>query len=279
MVKVDDIMQKDVVYAEVPGNRREVMDIMQQHNVKAMPVVKKGTKEIVGVISQTDFLLNPDEDQIALIMTRDPIHISPDTTVKKLINLMMENKLRRLPVTKGKEIVGMVSIGDIIKAISRMSIKTPIKDLINTKIHVIWDGTPLSAIPNIMRLGKVRMLPCLDATGALSGIISDVDFIKESKIVSEEKSSSISSSSDKEWSWETSDMLLITKKKLKLPNKPVREYMTKNTITSNEFTSVSECASKMSRDHIDQMPVLDARGEMLGIIVDEKIVTAFQNQK
>ncbi len=278
-MKVEDIMQKDVVLAEVPGTRQEVMEIIQKYNLKAMPVVKKGTKEIVGVISQTYLLLNPDEDQIAMLMTRDPIQISPATSIKDLVNLMLEKKLRRLPVAQDKKVVGMISIGDVIKAISRMSIKTPIKDLINSKIHVIWEGTPLSVVPSIMRLGNIRMLPCLDDNGILSGIISDRDFIKESKIVSEEKSSSISSSSDKDWSWETSDILLITKKKLKLPNKPVRDVMTKNIITVNEFTSLSECASKMSRDKIDQMPVLDARGEILGMIDDETIVTAFQNKK
>ena len=273
-------MRKDVVYAEVPGNRKEVIDLMQEHGgIKAMPVVKKGTKEIAGVISQTDLFLKPEEEQIALLMSRDPIQISPDTSIKKLVNLMITKKLRRLPVTKGKEIVGMVSIGDVIKAISRMNIKTPIKDLVNTKIYVLWDGTPMSAIPSIMRLGEIRAIPCIDDDGVLSGIVSDVDFINESKIISEEKASSISSSSDKEWSWETSDTLLITKKKLKLPNKPVREVMTNKVITINEFTSVSECASRMFKHKIDQIPVLDAKGELIGMITDESIVTAFQNEK
>ncbi len=271
-------MQKDVVYAEVPGNREEVMELMQKYKMKALPVVKKGTKELVGVISQTDLLLKPDEDQVALLMSRDPIQLNPDMSVKQLINLMVEKQLRRLPVTKGKEVVGMVSISDIIKAVSRMNIKTPIKDLVTTKIHVIWEGVPLSAVPTIMRLGKVRTLPCIDDNGVLSGILSDLDFIKESKIVSEEKTSSISSASDKEWSWETSDMLLITKKKLKLPNKPVKEVMTKNVITINEFTSISECASRMYKYKLDQLPVLDAKGDLIGIIEDEKLVMAIQNE-
>ncbi|NVM27665.1 MAG: CBS domain-containing protein [Candidatus Helarchaeota archaeon] len=271
-------MKTDVVYAEVPGTRIDVMEIIRKTNVKAMPVVKKGTKEIVGVISQTDLLLNPDEDQIALLMSRDPIQINPNTSVKELVNLMIEKNLRRLPVTKGKEVVGMVSIADIIKAISRMNIKTPVKELINTNIHVVWEGTPLSAVPIIMRLSNIRAVPCIDDNGTLSGIISDVDFIKQSKIVSEEKSSSISSSSDKEWSWETSDILLITKKKLKLPNKPVREVMTKKVVTINEFTSVSECASRMRKHKIDQIPVLDAKGELIGMMEDQRLATAFQNK-
>lgn len=276
---MEEIMQKDVIYAEVPGNRQEVMKLMQKHGgMKALPVVKKGTKEIVGVISQTDLLLKLEEEQTALLMSRDPIQISPDTSIKELVNIMIHKQLRRLPVTKGKQIVGMVSIGDVIKAISRMNIKTPIKDLVNTKIHVIWEGVPLSAVPTIMRLGKIRTLTCIDDNGELSGIVADLDFIKESRIISEEKASSISSSSDKEWSWETSDMLLITKKKLKLPkNKLVKDVMTKNLITINEFTSVSKCASRMSKHKIDQIPVLDAKGELIGMIEDETIVTAFQN--
>ncbi len=278
-MNIQEIMQNDVLCAEVPGSRNEVMALLQENpRIKAMPVVKKGTKEIVGIISQTDLLLKPEEEQLALLMTRDPIQISPDTSVQELVHLMIEKKLRRLPVTKGKDVVGMVSIADVVKAISKMNIKTPIKDLITFKIHVIWEGAPLSAIPSIMRLAQTRTLPCIDDNGQLSGIITDLDFIQESKIVSEEKASSISGGSDKEWSWETSDMLLITKKKLKLPNKPVREVMTKNVITLNEFTSVSECASKMNKHSIDQIPVLDAKGELIGIIEDEKLITAFPNK-
>jgi CBS domain-containing protein len=278
-VKVEQIMEKEVISAEVPGTREDVMSLMQEYNIKAMPVVKKGTKELVGIISQTDLLLKPEENQLALLMSRDPIQISQTITVKELVKIMLEKNLRRLPVTQKKEVVGMVSMGDVIKAISRMNIKTPIKDLVNKKIQAIWDGAPLAVVPTIMRLAQVRTLPCIDANGALSGIISDLDFIKESKIVSEETASSISSSSDKEWSWETSDMLLITKKKLKLPDKPVKDVMTSNLITINEFTTVSECASRMFRNKIDQIPVLDAKGELIGLIEDQTLVTAFQNEK
>jgi CBS domain-containing protein len=83
-------------------------------------------------------------------------------------------------------------------------------------------------------------------------------------------------SSDKEWSWETSDILLITKKTIKLPNKPVSEVMTSAVITANEFSSISECANKMWKNHIDQIPVLDARGELIGMIEDEALISAFQ---
>jgi CBS domain-containing protein len=276
-VKVKEIMQSEAIYAEVPGNRKDVIELMQKQHVNAVLIVKKGTKELAGIISQADLLLHSDEEQIALIMKRDPLQIHPDDSVKELIHLMVEKKLRRIPVTEGKKAVGMVTIDDVIKAISRKNIKTPIKDLVNTKLCVIWDGTPISAVPMIMHLRKTRTLPCIDENGALSGILSEEDFMKETKIISEEKASSMSSHSDKDWSWETSDILLITKKKIKLPNKPVREVMTKNIITVNEFTSISECANKMWKDSIDQIPVLDARGDLLGMIEDEALMNAFQN--
>lgn len=276
-MKVKEIMATDVIYAEIPGNRKTVMELMQNHNLKALPVVKKGTKELAGIISQADLHRHPDEEQIALIMRRDPLQVHPEVSIKELIELMIENKLRRLPVTEGKKVVGMVSVDDIIKAISRKNIKLPIKDLVNTKLCLIWDGTPLSAVPAIMRLAKSRTIPCLDDNGDLSGIMSDVDFLKETKIISEEKAASMASYSDKDWSWETSDILLITKKKIKLPNKPVVEVMTKNIITANEFSSISECANKMYKNHIDQIPVLDARGELIGMIEDEALIKAFQD--
>jgi CBS domain-containing protein len=277
LVKVRDIMQSEVIFAEVPGNRKEVIELMQKQHVNAVLIVKKGTKELAGVISQADLLLHLDEEQIALIMKRDPLQIHPDGSIKELIQLMVEKKLRRIPVTEGKKVVGIVTIDDMIKEISRKNMKMPIKDLVTTKVCVIWDGTPISAVPLIMHLGKSRTLPCIDDNGTLSGILSEEDFIKETKIISEEIASSMSSHSDKEWSWETSDILLITKKKIKLPNKPVRDVMTKNLITANEFSSVSECANKMWKDSIDQIPVLDARGDLIGMIEDEALIRAFQD--
>ena len=278
-MQVKEIMATDVIYAEVPGNRKSVIDLMQKYNLKALPVVKKGTKQLAGIISQADLHHHPDEEQIALIMRRDPIQIHPDVTIKELVDLMIENKLRRLPVTEGKKVVGMVSVDDVIKAISRKNIKSAIKDLVITKICVIWDGTPLSAVPAIMRLAKTRTIPCIDDNGQLSGIMSDVDFMKETKIISEEKSASMGASSDKEWSWETSDILRITKKKIKLPNKPVREFMTKTVITANEFSSISECANTMWKNHIDQIPVLDAKGELIGMIEDDALMGAVQEME
>jgi predicted transcriptional regulator len=276
-VKVKEIMQSEAIYAEVPGNRKEVIELMQNQHVNAVLIVKKGTKELAGVISQADLLLHPDEEQIALIMKRDPLQIHPDGAIKELIHLMVEKKLRRIPVTEGKNAVGMVTIDDVIKAISRKNLKTPIKDLVTTKLCVIWDGMPISAVPMIMHFSKTHTLPCIDENGALSGILSEEDIMKETKIISEEKASSMSSHSDKDWSWETSDILLITKKKIKLPNKPVRDIMTKNVITVNEFTSISECANKMCKDSIDQIPVLDARGDLIGMIEDEALMKAFQD--
>ena len=277
-MRVKDVMNKHPIIVEVPGGRENVLRIFGKYEVSGVPVVKTGTKQFAGIVTRSDIFKHSEENQLALLMSRDPIQISPTITVKELVKIMLEQNLRRLPVTQKKQVVGMVSMGDVIKAISRMNIKTPIKDLVNKKIQVIWAGAPLSVVPIIMRLAQVRTLPCIDDNGELAGIISDLDFIKESKIVSEETASSISSSSDKEWSWETSDMLLITKKKLKLPDKPVREIMTKNLITINEFTTVSECASRMFRNKIDQIPVLDAKGELIGLIEDQTLVTAFQNE-
>ena len=66
---VKDIMSEDVHYIHVPGNRSHAMELMREKNVSGLPVVKNGTKKLVGIITRSDLVKNPDEEQLALIMT------------------------------------------------------------------------------------------------------------------------------------------------------------------------------------------------------------------
>ena len=69
-ILVRDVMVKDVAHVAIPGSRDDVLKTLQDHKVSGVPVIKKG--EVVGMITRTDLLRNRDEDQTALLMTRDP---------------------------------------------------------------------------------------------------------------------------------------------------------------------------------------------------------------
>ena len=61
-------MSKNVVSVSVPGNREKVLDLMRKEDKAVLPVVKSDTKQLVGLITRSDLIVNPDEEQIAILM-------------------------------------------------------------------------------------------------------------------------------------------------------------------------------------------------------------------
>jgi CBS domain-containing protein len=105
---VKDCMQSDVVYVSVPGTREDVLQLMAEKQINGVPVVKKGSKSLVGIVTRTDLLRKADENQLAMLMVRDPETVSPRTDIKTALKLMIEKNFRRLPVVEKDELVGLV---------------------------------------------------------------------------------------------------------------------------------------------------------------------------
>ncbi|RLG58391.1 MAG: inosine-5-monophosphate dehydrogenase, partial [Candidatus Hydrothermarchaeota archaeon] len=245
-MKVKDIMTKDVIYAEVPGTSASALELILKHNVSGLPVVKKGTKQLVGVVTRDDFNRKPEEGQLALLMTRNVVTISPDADIKEAIEIFLREEFKRLPVVEDGELVGILTISDIIwKYIATRKFDESIEKYMRTSLAAIWEGTPLKVSLEIMRLSNSRALPVLNDEGKLVGIVADTDLLKELEITeSTEKSELFGGTEGDKWGWDSKNVIYITKKKLELPDKPVKEVMVKKVITATKKTSVSEVAKK-----------------------------------
>jgi predicted transcriptional regulator len=136
-------MVRDVAYVDVPGSRDEVLKTLQKSRVSGVPVVKKGC--VVGMITRSDLLKNREEDQIALLMTRNPVVVGPGATVIEASKLLVEHGIRRLPVVEDGKLVGMVTIADIIEVVSEMGINEKIDELFQRRVVVLWSETPTSS--------------------------------------------------------------------------------------------------------------------------------------
>lgn len=264
---VKDIMTPNPTCAEVPGSRKEILDLFHKEKISGVPVVKKGTKELVGIVTRSDLAEYPEEDQTALIMKRNPISIPPHATVEEATKILLEKDIGRLPVIEENQLTGIVTVNDIVyRAIAEMDIKEPAEKFIDNKVASIWQDTPLQVALKIMQLSKTRALLVLDDEGKLCGIVTESDLIDISEVVSETEVSSLSSGTEGDrWAWESKMMLYITKKTLKLPDKKVKDIMVTDLVTGTRRTSVSECAKKMRRKGIEQIPVIDAEGNVIGI--------------
>jgi len=113
---------EQVVHTIGPGaSVYEAVQLMADKNVGALVVVEQGT--VVGIVSERDYarkvvLLARSSKDTPLrdIMSSPVMYVRPDQTTEQCMALMTENRLRHLPVMDGTELVGLVSIGDLVKA-------------------------------------------------------------------------------------------------------------------------------------------------------------------
>ena len=102
---------------------------MTQNNVGALVVVKSdANKAIAGIITERDYLRkiivqgrSSKSTKVGDIMTEENklITVTPDTKVLQAMQLMTDNRIRHIPVIDEKGMIGMVSIGDVVRAVVR----------------------------------------------------------------------------------------------------------------------------------------------------------------
>lgn len=275
-IAVKNIMTKNVAYAEVPGSRDDVLKIMKKKGVSGVPVVKGG--KLVGIVTRQDILKHPEEEQVALLMTRNPITVTPESNIKEAAEIFLNRRIRRLPVVVDSTLVGIVTVTDLIAAMGDMNIKNKVEKYIQNSVVVVWDSTPTPVVAEIMRLARVDATPVINIENELVGIISDTDLIKVSKIEDSVEKSDMSAGSDEDaWTWESlrdTMSLYYGVSKVKLPETPVKDLMVKKVITATVNSEVSDCAKKMKRYKIEQLPVITAHQKIAGILRDTELLKA-----
>ncbi len=277
-IRVEDVMVRDVASAELPGSRDEVLEILKSKHISGVPIVKNG--ELLGIVTRTDLLKNPEEEQIALIMTRNPVTISPNKSIADAARVIIENNIRRLPVVEDHSLVGLVTIADIVGAIAKVNITNAISEYISNNVVSVWSETPISVVGAIMELADVKAVPILDSNVALVGVATDKDLISASIIEDRTEMSNMSAGSDDDaWTWESlrdTMSLYYSVSKIKLPITPVKEIvkLKGEPETAVLSSQVSECARKMRRNRIDQLPIITSTRNLLGLLRDKDLLKA-----
>lgn len=276
----EEVMTTDVITITVPGKRKTALEVMRKHNLSGLPVLKEGTKKIVGFVSLENLIQHPDEDQLALIMNRNVITVTPEADVKEAARLMYEEDVKQVSVVEGDTLVGLLTLKDlVIKGISRMQIKEKCEKYMKTRILAVWQETPIPLVAQIMRYSRALAAVVLDGQGEVVGIVDTADFVKYSEIINVMQKTDIQQESEgEEWVWETKSTLYIGTERLKLPDKAVKEVMTPEVITITSGTTVTDCARKMKKHNIEQLPVIDAQGSLIGIVRDYDLLKVLVKQ-
>ena len=148
-----DIMKTGVLSVSSQATVKEALEIMAKKNVSGLPVLNENG-DIKGIISESDIIYpqeifnrldhwillesflhrnsaaqsldNNDygddtgyhlDDKVEEVMSTKVITARPDTPVADIARLMVNRKINRIPIVKGKKVVGIITRGDILQAI------------------------------------------------------------------------------------------------------------------------------------------------------------------
>jgi CBS domain-containing protein len=271
---VKDYMTVDVVHVDIPGNRDDVLKILKRTGISGVPVLKN--KKLVGIITRKDLLRKPEETQLGLLMTSKPVTIGPDEDIRIAARLLVSQRIRRLPVVEDGKLIGLLSVADLIHAIAQMKIKEEIKDIYTSNTFALWEETPLPLVGRVMEISGVDAIPILNADSVLLGIISERDLIRNSSIEDSVGVSDFSNGTDDdEWTWESirdNHTISFGISRVQLPNRQVKLAMVKNVVAVPKNAEVSECALKMRRSRVDQLPVVNGDKRLVAMLYDRELI-------
>lgn len=125
-----DIMTTDVITVSPNTTIKNLAMTLIKNQISGAPVSGKNGK-IVGVVSEADIVAKKGKD-VKAIMSKKIISVGEETPVEEIARLMTTHRIKRLPVMRKDEVVGIVSRADIVSAIAlgkHVALHTPVYDL------------------------------------------------------------------------------------------------------------------------------------------------------
>ena len=271
-MKIEDVMSKKLIVGYVPGTVMDALSILAKNNVSGMPILKKGTKEVAGVLTRSNIFKNPEEDQLALLMEDKYHYVTQDQDIKDAAKLLYEHRIHGLPVLNNrKNIVGIISPTDILKNLDK-NINEKVEDYFTNLVVPVYEDTPIDIIMEIINITNENALPVLDGEKKLCGIVTDGDLFKLSHIKESVSHSDMGMGGDEDaWTWEgirDTVRLHYSTSEVSIPPVPVKEVMIKDVIKATKNTTVSIVAKKLVDNNISHMPMVDSNDHLIGMVTD-----------
>jgi CBS domain-containing protein len=188
-MRARQIMTQQVITVGPDTSLVDAADTMLRHHISGLPVVDAAGK-LIGIISEGDFirraeigtqrergrwlafLVGPGRiaadfahahgRKVAEIMTPDPLIVTEDTSLDQVVRIMETKGIKRLPVTRGKQMVGIVTRSDFLAAVADLARNVPSRFAEDDRIR--------SAVSTEIEQAAWR--PCKLKVGVRDGVVS-----------------------------------------------------------------------------------------------------------
>jgi CBS domain-containing protein len=182
--KIANIMEKDVKFLDHKAKIGNALEQMKEHRKGACPIVKDG--ELVGWVSEWDFLKLLKGNigiQVEELMREKPFRIRESYPVSDVANIIVRGGYRRLPVTRGGILTGILTPYDVLsylnvnqKLDAMRTEKYSIEGIMKKSISTIEMHKDVSEAVEIMKRNRLGGLPVTDEE-ELVGIITESDVV------------------------------------------------------------------------------------------------------
>jgi CBS domain-containing protein/anti-sigma regulatory factor (Ser/Thr protein kinase) len=119
------------------------------------------------------------ETRVERAMTKDVVTVTPDHTVEELSQVLREKKISGAPVVEKGELVGIISIGDLIRALVEGTMKARVREKMSTNVVTLFADEPLvQALNHFTRHRYGRFTVLERSTKELVGILTKGDIVR-----------------------------------------------------------------------------------------------------
>jgi len=123
MGTVRNLLEKkgNAVYSISPDNSvYDALEMLEERNLGCLVVVDNG--KLIGIFTERDYARkvilkgkSSKETQVSDIMTDRPIVVTPNSSIEQCMQLMTDKFIRHLPVVENGQLIGVISIGDLVR--------------------------------------------------------------------------------------------------------------------------------------------------------------------
>jgi CBS domain-containing protein len=123
-MKARDLMTPNPTTRRPEDDLRNVLEVMRKEDVGIVPITEgNGDQKIAGVVTDRDIALylgerdrKPSDVRASDVMTKDVVSVAPDADIHEVSRKMQDAQVRRILVTEGKRLTGVIATADLARA-------------------------------------------------------------------------------------------------------------------------------------------------------------------